>query len=883
MNEVVKLKKVRFTRKIISIFLSVMIFVLSFAPAASAVSYPAGVTPEQAQTAMEKTDVVLNAALNAAEGKGLAALLIPMLLCDETLSSLAKMMYSAVEENAETFSTIGIGITPADVAKNLTNYPDVQSRLMYCVSWSEVNLTGAEWGVSTTGQFTDAVVALLLPMNELLYTLLCGGSYSLNPLVGIQGSKGYETAVVQIFNRFGMQSYTDPSVFYSSAASDRTTMIRNLINDIVAYLELVCSAPASMLSKNLPGIADFIENGGLDSAVQKLVEPLKIKILGITTPIKIGNIMESAQQGEEGMSFDINIDIGSFTATGTLVTAPFDMQEIASFITETPEGYSVNTSDSFIYIFRWMLETVRLNMGSIPQMISGLTPEMDAAKISQLLTGLFSNGTDELISVYIGLLTAQSGKVNPYQWYFNAVAPYAVTYTPNLTAEKFQRILTGKDSVDVLISQFVKESGEGENLRAVIAPEIYSNTLVTKLVSGIYSMLSDEQLKTFLSLAGIDVSPAALASRLSEDAYGKARDALLSVNDYSELEAIEVNWGFKNGNRDGFIRAVSACFRPLEGLIRMILCGDSLNVLGAVPFYGSDGYNTAVIPILEALGCSYGEIHAFDEYNKLVRQTDVMLPIVQSVVSLVERIIDAPVYTVTGILPNLMYFLNNGGLDICINNLLYPVVSIMDSLGLSGQFDFSALMQLDTDKIMADLMGGLDLGVKLPELDLQQFGYMGTLVPAQTRRTQLTQPMTIQYLQADQAAVLVTLFRYLVQIMKTPGNEGIVDSFMATNGDNELFANYSSDIGSQLAAMSVDETIEWLYKIFFRERATVQENNLEDYTPTIIYKEEKDINWWAVLGVTVAVAAVGVAIAYINRKKLFELIERLKEKKAEEE
>lgn len=861
--------------------LTLIITLTTLSPVGLAVNYPAGVTPEQAQNAMAKTDAVFSAILGATEGKSVSDVVIPMILGDGTLSAVAKMMYSMGEENADTMSTIGLSLAPSDVAKNLGNYPDVQQRLMNASSWSTLDLTGAVWGVSTVQEFTDAAVALLLPMNELLYTILCGGSYSLNPLVGIQGSKGYEKALMRIFAALGMESVTAPSAFYAQAQADRTTMIRNLIKDIVVYLELICSAPATLLSKNLPGIANFIQNGRLDDAIAMLVEPLKIKVLGITTPIKIGSFMDFAAEGEGGMSLDVNIDIGSFTATGTLVTAPFDMSELASFATEDVDTYIVNTADSFIYIFRWILETVRLNMGTIPQMLSGLTPEMDAAKISQLLTGLFSKSTDEIMQIYIGLLNAQSGKVNPYVWSFNPVQSAYITYTPNLGPEKYQRVL---DGIDALINDFVKEGGEAESLRKAVAPEIYSNALLTKLVAGVYSILTEQQTATFLSLAGVDVSPAELGRRLTEDEYYDASVTLKGLSSYSQLEEADVSWGFKNGDRDGFIRAVSACFRPLEGLLRMVLCGDSLNVLGGIPFYGSDGYNTAVIPILEALGCSFDEIHTFDEYRELVAQTDVMLPVVQSVVSLVERFIDYPVYTLTGMLPNLMYFINNGGIEICINNLLYPVVSILDSLGLAGQFDFSALMQLDTDKIADELIAGLDLGIKLPELDLKQFGSMGTLVTAQSKRTQLTEPMTVQYLQADRTGVLITLLRYMVQVLKTPGNESIVESFMSgANGENEMFATYSQDIGTEMANMTVDETIEWLYKLFFRERATVEDNSPGDYTPTIIYKEKKSISAGAVLGVTAVILVVGAAAAYINRKKLMELAQKLRDRKSVEE
>lgn len=872
----IKLKGKNIIKKSAAVILSLILTVLMLAPVGFAVNYPAGVTAEQAQTAMTKTDAVFSAVLGATQGKSLSEFVVPMVLCDDTLSSLAKMMYSMGEENAETFSTIGLSLAPSDIAKNLVNYPDVQARLMSAASWSSLDLTGARWGVSTADEFADAAVALFLPMNELLYTILCGGSYSLNTLVGIQGDKGYEKALMQIFAAFGMESVTAPTEFYAQAAADKTTMIRNLVKDVVVYLELICSAPASMLSSKLPGLADFIQNGGLDNAVAKLVEPLKIKVLGITTPIKIGSVMDFAAEGEGGMSLDVNIDTGSFTASGTLVTAPFDMSELASFVTDG----TVNTADSFIYIFRWLLETLKLNMGTIPQMLEGLTPEMDATKISQLLTGLFSKSTDEIMSVYIGLLNAQSGKVNPYVWSFNSVESTYVTYTPNLGPEKYQRVL---DGIDALINDFVKEGGEAESLREVIEPEIYSNALVTKLVAGIYSILTDEQVSTFLSLAGLDVSPSRLAQRLNEDEFSSARATLASIGSYAELEELEVDWGFENGDRDGFVRAVSACFRPLDSLLLMVLCGDSLNVLGGIPFYGSDGYNTAVIPLLEAIGCGYDEIYSFDEYNSLVRQTDVMLPVVQSVVSLIERFIDYPVYTLTGMLPNLMYFINNGGIEICINNLLYPVIDIMNSLGLAGQFDFSSLTNIDTDSIIKELTAELDLGIKLPELDLEQFGSIGTLVSVQTKRTQLMQPMTVQYLQADRTGVLMTLLRYMVEVMKTPGNEGIVDSFMSTNGDNEMFATYSADIETELAAMSVDETIEWLYKLFFRERATVEENNLEDYTPTIIYEDKSSISWGKVFGFTVLLLAVAALVAYKKREKLLELAKKLEKRKSVEE
>jgi hypothetical protein len=93
---------------------------------------------------------------------------------------------------------------------------------------------------------------------------------------------------------------------------------------------------------------------------------------------------------------------------------------------------------------------------------------------------------------------------------------------------------------------------------------------------------------------------------------------------------------------------------------------------------------------------------------------------------------------------------------------------------------------------------------------------------------------------SDQTAVLITILRYFVGVMKAPGNEDLMTSFMGSgSSENDMFATYSGGITEQLASMTTDETVEWLYKLFFRERPIVEEKNEEEYLPTIIYKEHK--------------------------------------------
>lgn len=878
----IKLKNGKFLNRFLGVFLSVIILASSLAPAClAAVAFPAGVTPEQAETAMKQTDGVLKALAETTEGKPLSDVVLSMLFSDATLSSLAKTMYSLGEENTETFAAIGLNFTPSAISEYLYDYPDVQSRLASADSWSTLDLTDAVWGVETTAEFTEAAVALMTPMNDLLYTILCAGSYNVNNLVGLKGAKGYANSLVRIYIKCGMDVYTPAETFESQAATDKSSMVRNIISDLARYIVRICSAPATMLSTKLPGIAYFIHTGGLDAAISKLIEPLRIKIMGITTPIKIGSITDLASQSQQGLSFDFNLSLNSLTASGTLELAPFDLSVLASLAFDDVDTYKVDVPSSFMYILRWLMETVKLNANNIPSMLSEMSGGVNSAELQNILSSFLSKSTDELITIYISLLSQTQGLINPYTWSFLNITPTTITYTPNLGQEKYQRVL---DGIDALINQFVKEGGEAESLRESIQPQIYSNKVLTELTAGIYGIFAGEEMGSLMTLTGLNLTPAGLAKTLKEDNYASVRETLNSVKSFEEFKTKNVNWGFKDGSKNGWGKALCAIFRPMEPVLRMLLCADKANLLGAVPFYGSDGYNTAVIPILEALGCTFEEIRTYDEFIAQTKGKDLMIPIVKALLSLIERMMDYPVYTITGILPNLMYFLNNGGLEICINNLIYPVKVTLESLGLSQMLDLSKLTgDLNPEQLMSQLTANFDLGINLPELDLKQFGTIGTLVPAQTKRTQGGQPMTIQYLQSDRTGVLITLLRYLVEIIKMPGNEGLVDSFMNTSGEgNDMFATYGADIGNELAKMTTDETVEWLYKIFFRERATVEETD-PDYTPTVIYEETKSIKWEPIIAGVFIFIAVAVIVAMLNRDKIRDLIASAKDKKANKE
>lgn len=859
-------------KKLVSLVMVAVMLIITMAPISSAaVEYPQGITKEQALSVIEKTDTAVTNILSQLHNTTLKELVMNQLCSSKVLSMIVPEIYKAVEANAESMSILNLSTSPAAVAAYLVNYPQVKQTLEVCPTWAEVNLTDVDWGVNDKEGFVNAVAAAFGPFNDLLYTLLCGGSYPLILVVGLNGDMGYQNAIMPILQNLGCQSITDNDTFCKDAGNDKYSMVRHILYDLFAFVEGVLDAPCNRLTDVLPGIAHFVNNNGLQNAITTLISPLRVEVLSIPLPIEIDSFVSADQVGQ-GFTFDINLgDMGSVTG---FKTAPIDLELFASCGTVQGDTVVSDKADTFICVLRWLIETVKLNSESLVQGFGG---QFDSDMIGMFNT-LISKPTDDIISVLIGILNQSSALVNEYKWTFNHNTQTQVAYTQNLGQDKYQRVL---DGIDELLDDFVKEGGQAKSIKEVITPEIYSNSTVSMLVKELYKVLSDEKIAEAMKLLGIDVSPAALAATLKEKQFSAAASYLANCASWSVVNEKELNWGIKSGSRRGFINAVSASFRPFERVLNMLLAGGNIRLFGSVDFYGSDGYNTAIIPVLEAFGVYIQDIPSYDEYVSKISSVDMMKPVVNSICTLIDRFAEKPVYTATEILPNLLYFVNNGGVEIIVENLMYPLSFYLDKLGISELIDTSEFTGvLNIQKIINDTMKNLDLGFALPELDINQFQGMGQLASVTSKRTMGGKQIMIYAVDSDQTAVLITLMRYLVSIMKTPGNENLLmdlvsSSGMGTGGEDDILTSYLVSLNEDINAMSVDETVEWLYDIFFAESVVVPDAPVEEYVPEIIYEEEKEVDYTVVFAIMAFIAFCEVMYLR-NRNRISNYRERKK-------
>ncbi|MGN1117830.1 MAG: hypothetical protein ACI4RU_04400, partial [Acutalibacteraceae bacterium] len=349
----------------------------------------------------------------------------------------------------------------------------------------------------------------------------------------------------------------------------------------------------------------------------------------------------------------------------------------------------------------------------------------------------------------------------------------------------------------------------------------------------------------------------------------------------------KINWGFKDGSREGFEKVLTAVLRPLRPALEAFLANGTLEIFGSVKIGGSNGYNTAVIPILEALGCSSNKIKTYDEYEKGKGTDTIITDILTPVFDLVDKIAKKPVYTATAIIPNIIFFIDNGSLMQCVDNLIYPLTSLLNELSIdmkSFGFDIDKIKNTDilgeVTKSASSLVDGIDLG----NPDIKKLEGFGELTQISSKRTYNGEKVNAEYVKADQKAVLITALRYIVGLLGESENSDLLGSFMGGSeseggSSGGMFEQYSAGIGDKMADMTTEETLEWLYQLFFRERAVV-ETTEEEYTATIIYVPQAKKKHSALpIAIAIMLLLAGGAFVFVRRDSISDWLTDRRERK----
>lgn len=858
-------------KRMLSLLLSLTLL-MSSALCVFAVDYPDGVTQKDCEESSVKTDRLVTEAVKALSEKSLRDTVISELFKDATLNSFLTGIYSSISQSASVLSLVGIDISTKKLSEHLSKYKSVSTALSSATDWDSVNLEKSKWNIKSVPEFSDAVGAIFAPFNDVLYMLLCSGRYKAG-IISIPGDDGYEKGLVSMLEALGCTYIPSAESFKYEASRNRNKMTALITMSLISMLDSILASPSERLCEIVPALADYIKNGGLEKSVNALLRPLTIHIGDyiqlFTGSQMISFIMFIQDPSKYTLRFSENITLvmNDMLESSEVTLPEIDLDALISCKGDKGGAYRL--------IITWLIDTLKLNSDKIASL---LPKEEGTEQILSIADSVLKKDTDELFVFIVSLFTAKEGKALEYQWLSHEYSQTQAEYFEGMGEKEVGRVL---DGIDETISDFIVEMSGGEPLTDTIKKTVYSNNVVTMLTTGLYGALSGEDIKIVGQILSLPHSPNQLSKYLTERSLYYAKNTLLR---YSKWESVKsVDWGFKDGDRKGFETALTAVLRPLRPVLEAFLANGTIKVFDSVNISGTNGYNTAVIPLLEALGCPSKKIKTYEKYIKGKGTDKIITDILNPVFALIDKLAKRPVYTLTAILPNIIFFIDNGSLMQCVDNLLYPITELMNEISPDMKLpgvDFDEIKNTDIISKVTESASSLVDGMDIGKPDIRKLEGMGELTQIKSKRTYNSERVNAEYVKADQKAVLITILNYVIGLLGNEENSGMIDSFMGGGqSSGGMFDQYSAGIGGEMADMTTEETILWLYKLFFHERAVV-ETTQEEYTETIIYVEqEKKSQSPLPIIIAVLVLVAAGAFAFVRRDSISDYFSEKRERK----
>ena len=768
-------------------------------------------------------------------------------------------------------------------------------------------------GLESKEDFVDFMVETLSPLSPVLDFVLFGGEYKFFTHLSdgepwtiiLKGGEGYKYGLAPILAALGVD--TDISAETADVAlRDVFTNLVNRIDDILYGGDTINEALKLILN-----VIYFINADGLSISVTNLLAPIDELLkevndeLHIKDELTINSLIKNVDLANLNFDFifdlvenKTNIDIGTpigdylknFYFGATEYFTSYD--ELGNFRMVYSE--KENRID-FITVVVTLLLDVIVYADNRDAFISllGSAANMEEQKAAASFDALVALLTNNEMSIPMA----------KYEWNFLKYADtgtvisaangltgnsifgtgiYGPLYTREMGAyiSKFLPLF-----IDTYLVLLGVDNGNGgtyksleEILKKLIGNNIYTNKILQQLAGAITGAVANlkETIGDQLFNHIVNVLNASLGVDLNDLLYGRVAT-------------------ITEGNQQQFIKAICDLLAPVAPLLRWLLSSDTDIALfnhdtvvnsgdnyaagdDYLVIHGADGYQNAIIPILEALCVgTNGNIKTQAEFDAITDNSQMISTIITPIFERLNNILNDPINEILKELPAVVYFLNSYGLDTAVKNLLNPVYSLLytiepliadvDALHNSkGEIDLLAMANIDLSELTAnsliqmvidmvsDQISGFDLtdmiGDAVIELSIGTVDsftskrilpeeQIGTAYKSDASKTrQVSGGNAIDYTMnyskdgagGDKVDYVTILLRLLLKFISIPQNVTALEALLKTklNGDGYKFVCSLLENFSQMAASEggMDKIMYTVYYIFYAAlNAGVATNN----------------------------------------------------------
>lgn len=536
----------------------------------------------------------------------------------------------------------------------------------------------------------------------------------------------------------------------------------------------------------------------------------------------------------------------------------------------------------------------------IRQIIDLLKVVIDNPSMSQLLDMISRLTKKDLLNIIHAVIAKTTDPTTAY-WTFLQYVQEKTTgfyYPAGVTAQDASDAVGDLDTMVTSVIGLLAglDVVKQDNLKDLVSSLIFTNANLTKLASTLYGAIAPY--KDYLGYAGIDVSKKGVAKLLTDGSYGKtyssAAKAIKNAKSWKKLG--NINWGFTDGSakaQQGFVNGLAAILRPLDGVLSLLLAGDDLAVgqiltdlvknlnfgsskdtvqlkngklririkgsdkysktsvleinlykviedVKSLSIYGGNGYESAIVPLLEALECP--NVKTYKQYKADIKKStdSVLTDVLNPIVGFLNKVLDAPFDTLTAVLPNVAYYIDNNGLAQLVNNLLSPVTSLLpvlkkngvdvevivkalagkslndlvkDALGVNIHLNLNHLNKCDIQNAIVPLVNKLlkskKINIQLPKIDWGTLASHGTVSTVKSAAKNSEGYYNRKHVTANQGETLIAVLRYVANLLTKN-----ISGLKSILGGIDAIKDYKSIINAvldQIGTSSADQIIRALF------------------------------------------------------------------------
>ena len=793
----------------------------------------------------------------------------------------------------EIISGLKMGLYPNQVANYIDGFDTVRSQLSSAGgNWNALKKDGKlilDWGIdsiklenyNTAAEFINAKKArfmsamsesfdAILPIIRILfadwggynetvnsagYGHYLGATVAANLNLTASGCAGYSDLVTPILEALGCSNI--PTYAEVSGYTTSRQFVNAIFNPLIDFVEnKLAKSPVETLCSVLPNLAYAIPMDKLWERLQYLNITLNYKAHESKFNIEVTKGSYSLRLNElvNKNSLKLDFDVSSFSSIVSYLVSMFipgiksDSMPImnagklityASLDTNAPtkrrNGSRINFTADKADVFMALLDYLTKCLGNsdfvdLVYKQFSKDPEM-TPELKKIIENIYTSTSDEsgnmALAAIIELLNQTQYALEEYKWLkkdssagtVEGTTPASkvyLSYGNDWTKEAANYVA---NNLSAVVQSVLKTSGSDLDLSKSITDAVnrlFTNKAVTGIAKGLSSLIS-------------------LPKKVGELIKSELGVDLTAFEQYKEL-ADDHSWGFADGNREGFTDALLGVLEPLEPLFGFLFKGENIHLFknsADLVLYGNNGYDAALVPLLEALGCDVKTAESFEA-------KDTLNVVLDSLYARIDKLVSDPVNEILELLPGVVYYVSSNGLSTSIRNLLHPLYVIIDTIRPVYEVDVRALAaQLGTENGFKDL-GASYLVKKIEEMTGLKLNGLAVLMEDVSKAAATEYNSKSAFLKDnaykgayntgvfDKGDMVTVVISYLLEALSVSENAAVVDKLLGTE-------NIAQAILSVFKGTDPEKKkINWMY--YFGEDTDFSKYDFEKgvvITPTI--------------------------------------------------